>query len=81
MITAAVITTASHQESEDDFGMILQQTILQNTRCARRAWLLPRNHFWFENLLHEAFIEDWWNLCSFLEYALTSLERNEIKNK
>ena len=40
--------------------MILLQIIQRNRRRARRAWTWPRNQFWFENLLHGAFVEDWW---------------------
>ena len=40
--------------------LILLQVAFRKTRRARRAWLWPRNQFWFETLLHGDFVEDWW---------------------
>ena len=40
--------------------MVLLQIALKNTRRARRAWVWPRNQFWFESLLQGDFLEDWW---------------------
>ena len=40
--------------------MVLLQIALKNTRPVRRAWVWPRNQFWFESLLQGDFVEDWW---------------------
>ena len=40
--------------------LILLRIALRETRRVRRAWSWPRNQFWFEALLNENFVEEWW---------------------
>lgn len=33
----------------------------KHVRRQRRAWLWPRNQFWFEGMLRGDYVEEWWN--------------------
>ena len=56
---ASAHTFAAPKEVEAK-AMILLQIALRQTRRVRRAWLWPRNQFWFETLLNGNLVQKWW---------------------